>query len=314
MPGGTKIVLGIGDDAAAWRPSRSHVSVITTDALIEDAHFTRSHFTDAQIGHRALASNLSDIAAMGGRPVLATIALGVPAGMRREQLLDVYAGMNALAKRTNTALVGGDIVRSPQLFLSITVVGEVRSTSLKRRSTARAGDVLAVTGPLGGSRAGFDAQRDPRALSDELREHALAKHCTPEPRLAEGRWLAASHSVHAMMDLSDGLATDTPRLAYASNLGALLEHVPIAASAQAMAQARRMDPVAYTLAAGEDFELLAAIAPRAFAHLAKQFEKRFGRPLHGIGHLREGSEMSVQYGGQCSPLLPAGWDHMETNT
>ncbi|GAC1389466.1 MAG: thiamine-phosphate kinase [Vulcanimicrobiaceae bacterium] len=289
------------------------MSVITTDALIEGVHFTREHFSYAQIGHRALASNLSDIAAMGARPVLATIALGLPGNVGLEGIMELYAGMNALAMRTKTALVGGDIVRSAQLLLSITVVGEVRSTALKRRDRARARDIIAVTGPLGASRAGLDAQRNPQALSGALLDDARAKHCTPEPRLAEGRWLAASQSVHAMMDLSDGLAMDLPRMAAASGLGATLEQVPVAPCAEVMADALRIDRLEYALSAGEDFELLTAIAPRAFAYLARRFEKRFGRRLYGIGQFHAGNELSVRNGEQRSPLQATGWDHMDTS-
>lgn len=300
-PPGTRVKLGIGDDAAAWRPSRSNLSVITTDALIEDVHFTRARFSFAEIGHRALASNLSDIAAMGARPVLATVALGVCSDVSAEQVLEICNGMNALARLTKTAIAGGDIVRSEKLLLSITIVGEVRPSNLKRRDGARAGDVLAVTGELGASRA---------ALDGSSCAQARAKHCTPQPRLDEGRWLAASASVHAMMDLSDGVAMDVPRMARASGLAAVVADLPIAASAAEVAASRGDEARAYALAAGEDFELLVAVAPRAFSHLARRFHKRFGYALTQIGAFHEGSGVKVRNGQSLEPLPSLGWDHL----
>lgn len=308
-PAGGKVVFGIGDDAAVWRPSRSNLSVITTDALLEDVHFTRAHFTLEQIGHRALAANLSDIAAMGARPVLATVALGVPEEIGREDVLALYGGMQALAARYGTVIAGGDLVRSDKLLLSITVVGEVRASNLKLRSGGRANDVLAVTGPLGASRAGLELAARPDALEEPLRAAALQKHRTPEPRIAAGRWLAASQYVHAMMDLSDGLSRDVPRLAGASHLAATLEHIPVSPAARVMAEALGADPARYACDAGEDFELLVAVAPRAFRHLAERFEKRFGHALYRVGTLHEGSGVTLRNGSSEMPLTATGWDH-----
>jgi thiamine-monophosphate kinase len=293
--------LPIGDDAAAWKPSRSHLSVITTDALVEDVHFTRNAFSFEEIGYRALASNLSDIAAMGAMPVLATIALGIGPECTTDHLLELYRGIDGLARGTNVAIVGGDIVRAQNLTISITIVGEVRASNMKRRSGARARDILAVTGTLGASRAGLDGSSA---------HEARAKHRTPVPRIAEGRFLGASRSVHAMMDLSDGIAMDVPRLARASGLAATIDRVPVAPSAEALANSRAIDPQHYALEAGEDFELLAAISPRAFGYLSGRFEKRFGRPLYPIGHLYEGSGVNVRKGEILEPLAETGWDHL----
>ena len=143
------LLVGIGDDAAVWQPSRSRRSVITTDALVEGVHFTRTAMSASDIGHRALASNLSDIAAMGAKPVLATIAFGVSGDVDEAWILACYRGLAALAKRTTCAIAGGDIVRTPVVTISITVVGEVRASNLKTRSGMQPGDVIAVTGPLG---------------------------------------------------------------------------------------------------------------------------------------------------------------------
>ncbi|MFN2459564.1 MAG: thiamine-phosphate kinase [Candidatus Velthaea sp.] len=230
------LVLGIGDDAAAWRPSRSNLSVITTDALVEGVHFTLETTPAEDVGHRALAANLSDIAAMGARPVLATIALGVNARSDHTWIRACYEGMVALAARSRCAIAGGDITRAPAITLAITVVGEVRPSNLKRRDGARAGDVIAVTGPLGGSHAGLKILREfPQHAAAAEYAGAVAAFRRPQPRLGEGRWLGASRNVHALMDSSDGLSTDLSRMCAASGTGATIETIPVHRSATAVA-------------------------------------------------------------------------------
>lgn len=312
MPGGRRITVGIGDDAAAWQPSRSHLSVVTTDALIDGVHFLSAAMDARAIGHRAMAANLSDIAAMGARPVLATVVLGVAADTSESWILDVYRGMAALAARYGARIVGGDIVRSPVATLSITVVGEVSRTRLKRRSGGRPGDVLAVTNLLGASRAGLELTLRPRDVDDATRTAALSAFAKPEPRVREGRWLAASANVRAIMDCSDGLSTDIGRLARASGCGAEIEIVPIAAAATVVARAAGDDPRSYALDGGEDFELIVAIAPRAFEHLARAYQKRFGTKLHRVGRLTIDGELRLSGDGGSHKLVPAGWDHLAT--
>jgi thiamine-monophosphate kinase len=305
------LVVGIGDDAAAWQPSRSHLSVITTDTLVDGVHFLSDSISARHVGHRAMASNLSDIAAMGARPVLATVALGVAPGTSEEWILECYRGMQALASAHATRIAGGDIVRAPALTLSISIVGEVSRSRLRRRDRGRAGDVLGLTGPLGASHAGLVLGRRSLELEPKMRDAAIRAYETPEPRLREGRWLAASANVHAMMDCSDGLSTDVSRLAAASGLGATIVTVPIHAAAHAVAVAAGEDARTYALDGGEDFELIVAVAPRAFAHLARRFVRKFGRPLVAIGTLDRTPGLRLHEASQPQrELVPAGWDHL----
>jgi thiamine-monophosphate kinase len=302
------VVLGIGDDAAVWQPSRSHRSVITTDALVEGVHFTRDAMSAAEVGHRALASNLSDIAAMGAKPILATIVFGIGPAADADWIRDCYRGIAALAQRAKCAIAGGDIVRAPAITLAITIVGEVRPSNVKTRAGMRPGDTIAVTGPLGASRAGFAAAVEhPELARDPAAAEALRAFRMPEPRLAEGRWLGASRNVRAMMDLSDGLSTDLARLARSSQTGATIDHVPVAAAAAAVAERAGGDAERWALDGGEDFELLVAVASRAFAHLAGRFQARFGRPLLRVGVATAGSGIRRADG---SVVESAGWDHL----
>ena len=309
-----RVTLGIGDDAAVWRPSRSHLSVITSDALIDGVHFLSGASAPRAIGHRAMASNLSDIAAMGARPVLATVALGVAPGTSEEWILECYRGMAALAARQRTRIVGGDIVRAPVLTLALTLVGEVAPSRLKRRDGGKPGDVVAVSGPLGASRAGLQIIRSSPEVEASARAAALAAYEKPEPRVSEGRWLAASRNVHAMMDSSDGLSTDLARLAAASGCGATISHVPVHPAAEAVARGAGADPNGYALDGGEDFELIAAVGPRAFAHLSRHFERRFGRPLLAVGQLDAEPGLRLRERGAERKLAPGGYDHLNAES
>ncbi len=300
-----KLVLGIGDDAAAWRPSRSNLSVITTDALVEGVHFTLDAMSARDVGWRAMAANLSDIAAMGARPVLATIALGVNARSDADWLRELYEGIAALARRSGCALAGGDVTRAPAITLAVTVVGEVRPSNLKRRSGARAGDIVAVTDRLGASRAGLRIVTERPFLGADFARVVRAFR-TPEPRLAEGRWLAASRNIHALMDSSDGLSTDLARLCAASGVGAEIAVVPVDDQARRVAELLGDDPEAYALDGGEDFALIAVVAARAFDHLAVRFEQRFNRPLVRVGTILSSSGLRRPSG---AAVAPGGWDH-----
>lgn len=303
-----RLLIGIGDDAAVWQPRRNQRSVITTDALVEGVHFTRTAMSAGEVGHRALAASLSDVAAMGARPVLATVALGLPPGCEPDWVLALYDGLAALARRSRCAIAGGDLTRAPAVVLALTVIGEVRASNLKRRESARPGDVVALTGPLGASRAGlFVALERPDLAGEPAGAGALAAYRTPEPRLREGRWLGASRHVRAMIDTSDGLSTDLARLCAASGVGATVETIPVAAAARALAAQAGADPERWALDGGEDFELLVAIERRAFRHLAARFASQFGRELLAVGRITGGAGLRLANG---EPILPAGWDHL----
>jgi thiamine-monophosphate kinase len=310
MRGGDgRVLVGIGDDAAVWQPSRSHRSVVTTDALVEGVHFSREWMSLDDVGWRAMASNLSDLAAMGARPRLGTVALGVPREYSRDDVLAVHRGLARCAQRFGLEIAGGDLVRAPVLTIGVTVIGEVRPSHLTLRSGARSGDVLATTGLLGASRAGLDLLRGTIVLSEDDARAALEAHRAPAPRVREGMWLAGSKHVHAMMDCSDGLSTDLGRMLRASGGGAVIEGVPVAPSARAAADANGVDPAAYALAGGEDYELIVAVHPGAFDHLSRRYAARFGSNLERLGCVRADGGLVAVKQGQEIPVVATGWDH-----
>jgi thiamine-monophosphate kinase len=301
--------VGIGDDAAAWKTSPHHLSLLTTDMLVDGVHFRLRDTSPEALGHKALAENLSDIAAMGGWPTVAVIALGLPREVDEAWVRGFYRGLAALANSARCAIAGGDIVRTPALTLGITVAGEVRRTHLRTRSGARAGDIAAITGPLGRGAAGLHVVLERSSSFEELRQAYLE----PQPRLREGRYLGSCRAVRALMDLSDGLSTDAHRMARASNVDVALDAAalaPIKAVDEA-ARALRVDAMDLVLNGGDDYELLAAIEPRAFKHVAAGFAKRFKRPLIAIGRFERGDgRVWIERLGKREPLAAAGYDHL----
>lgn len=312
--------IGIGDDAAAWKPRRSHLCLITTDALIDGVHFRSSATSPDALGHKALAVSLSDIAAMGGSPTLAVVALGITDQVDETWARQFYHGVSKLAKRYSCAIAGGDIVHAPALLIAVTVVGDVRKSNLRLRSGAKAGDLACVTGALGLSAAALqtgvaaDLQVRPTQNEPNISDAALlrAAYETPTPRVLEGKMLGASRSTHALMDISDGLSLDVARMALASGLDVCLDteclrkHCP-------QALASFPNSLDLMLHGGDDYELLAAVDPRAYQHLARRFGARFGRELWVAGRFERGSgSVWVTENGTRREHLPRGYDHLRT--
>jgi thiamine-monophosphate kinase len=302
-PQARRLRVGIGDDAAVWKPSRSHVSLITSDALINRVHFVAEKTTPEALGHKALAVNLSDIAAMGGMPVVAVVALGVTDVIDESWARRFYQGMSALAARYHCAIGGGDVVRAPQLLVAVTVVGEARASNVRLRSGAKAGDLACVSGPIGLAAA---ALKLGAAASPQLR----TAYEMPMPRLVEGKFLGASRATHAMMDISDGLSLDISRMAAASKLDVCLNAADIRAHRPAELAACD-DYLDLMLYGGDDYELLAAINPRAYRHIAARFRSLFRRELWVAGRFERGDGgVWVEEDGKRQPHTPRGYDHL----
>lgn len=255
---GESLDLGIGDDAAVWTPTPGERVVITTDSLVEEIHF-RHDWTDWEsLGENMLAVNISDLAAMGAAPKVAVITLGLRGDERIDDLLALYRGLGAVARRHGMAIAGGDIVRSPAaLALHITALGESRGGRVLTRAGARPGDIIGVTGTLGASAAGMRLLALP---PDDPRRRAatagllIAAHLRPEPRVAAGA-LLLEEGASAAMDLSDGLMGDLPKMLAASGVSATLDarRLPVAAAVRALFPDAWLD---LALRGGEDYELL----------------------------------------------------------
>lgn len=315
---GPGVRVGIGDDCAVLEPGEGALLVATTDLLLEDVHFRRRYAEPADIGWKAVAVNLSDVASMGGRPRWALVALACPAGTSLEEVEAFYAGALALAGEHGVALVGGDTSVSPAGWLvNVTVLGEVTRAPLLR-STAHPGDAVAVTGTLGRSAAGLavlDRAKAPAGVTAEWLADVTAAHLRPRPRLAEGQWLASAGGVTAMIDLSDGLATDLGHLAEESKVGARvgLEGLPIAESARSVARALGDDARAWATGGGEDYELLLTCEPTAFGRLREGLERATGARLSRIGEIVAGGPTVhfVDARGRERPVRP-GFEHFVT--
>jgi thiamine-monophosphate kinase len=281
------VLVGIGDDCAVLQPTPGARLIATTDLLIEDVHFRRRYTEAADVGWKALAVNISDVASMGGRARWALVALACPAGTTPEEIDAFYAGALALAREHGVAVVGGDTSSSPVgWFVNVSVLGEATRALL--RSTASPGDVVAVTGTLGRSAAGLAVlERDdaPVGVDPDTLAEMTAAHLRPRPRVAEGRWLGAADGVTAMMDLSDGLAIDLGRLCAESRVGATvaLDTLPISARTRRVAAAVDHDVRAWATGGGEDYELLVVSAAEAFPRIAGGLAHATGTSLTRIG-------------------------------
>ena len=313
LPSPPFVVVGIGDDAAVVEPERNRLEVLTTDCQVEDVHFDLTFVGAADIGHKALAVNLSDLAAMGAAPRVALLSLVLPPALPVASVDALVDSMAALAARARIAIVGGNIARSPgPLIVDVTATGSVHRRRVLTRTGARAGDDLYVSGALGGAAAGL------RMLSAARRRRVL-RHCAaagthralaanpcvvryrrPEPRTRLGMLLGRNRAARACVDLSDGLADGVRQLAEASGVGAIIDAdaLPIEEGATLID----------ALGGGEDYELLFAVSPRMRSRLKNAMRLARGLSVTRIGRLTADRAMLLHRSGSTE-ALPAGFEH-----
>ncbi|MBI3611076.1 MAG: thiamine-phosphate kinase [Nitrospirae bacterium] len=318
IPAPSKSVsVGIGDDAAVLRTAAHRDLIATTDLLVETVDFDRTGGSFRSIGYKALAVNLSDVAAMGGRPVAFLVGLALPGRTPVRAVDEIYDGLMSLAREHRVSLIGGDISASPKgIMISVTVLGEVERGRAVRRRGARVGDRLYVTGALGDSRAGLEilkkAKTKRRSKPSGIESRLIHRHFFPEPRLTLGRLLGRRGWATAMIDLSDGLASDLRQLCDAGRVGARLESDRLPVSSALKAYARRMGRSAsdYALRGGEDFELLFTVKTTDAAAV-EAAARRTGSTITPIGTIvSRGCGITViGAGGREAPLTLRGYEH-----
>lgn len=310
LAGSGSPVVGIGDDAAVLDVGSPDYLLATTDMLVEGVHFTTT-WDPYVVGRRAISVNVSDVAAMGGCPGYALTSLALPPNTPVRFVTQLYKGFSDGAERYGVSLVGGNLTRTPgPISIDVLLLGSVAPTNLVLRSGARPGDLVAVTGSLGDAAAARLVREQGAHAHDTAVEKWLGSHRWPEVRVREAQRLAAARAVHAMMDLSDGLAGDIRHLCEASNVGALIraDSLPISIETRRAAQSLGLPALDLALTGGEDYELLLALSPTMRA--AAQ-EACGDVPLVVIGACTQPDEgiNIVDFSGRRHPLSETGWRH-----
>ena len=310
------LTVGIGDDAAVVKPERGALELLTTDAVVEGIHFDRRVSTPHDIGWKALAVNLSDIAAMGGTPRLALLSLGLPEGMPAADVHALLDGFLALANDARVTLAGGNITRSPgPLFVDVTVSGFARPRQVLTRGGARAGDALYVTGQIGAAAAGLSwvagtAGAGHLSEGPDGIEACVQRHRRPEPRVRVGALLGRNRAASACMDLSDGLADGVRQIGEASGLGAIVDGdaLPVPAAAREWFRRAGLDPTAAAAAGGDDYELLFTVPRRFRGRLATVIRQARGVAVTRIGEITADPHLVLVNNG-IREQLPQGFVH-----
>ncbi len=259
-----KAVLGIGDDGAAFKVAPGKLALFTLDTLVENTHFKWNYTSPREIGWKALAVNISDIAAMGGMPTYCVVGLGLSGTLKIDLVDDLCKGLKEIADRYGIGVVGGDIVRSSEFFITVCLLGEVAQEEISPRSGAKVGDLIFVTGELGAAAAGLICLNTAHVnLASGKKEFLVQKHLRPSPRLKEGQWLAGRRLATAMIDISDGLISDLSHIREESRVGAVLweERIPMALPARELARSIGRPSLDWALYGGEDYELLFTASP-----------------------------------------------------
>jgi thiamine-monophosphate kinase len=301
----SRLALAIGDDAAIFRPRPGYETVLTCDWFLEGAHFLFDRHPPDSVGWKCLARATSDLAAMGAKPRCFLLSIAI-SSTHSGRWLDLFlSGLRSAARKLDCPAVGGDTTRSDRVAINMTVVGECRRGRAVRRSGAHPGDAIFVSGRLGEAERGLQLIRAGKGPID-ARDPRLRKHLYPEPRLELGAWLASKRLATAMMDLSDGLSSDLPRLCEASGVGARIVARRIPGPRPSGLQGQESDGLALVLDGGDDYELLFTVS----GHRISQIPRRIGRiSLTAIGQVVAAKGILIDTGErQEAPLAKKGWD------
>lgn len=305
------VIKGIGDDCAVLETSGDRVILVTTDTLIEGIHFTDQTLSPEALGWKAIAVNISDIAAMGGTPRTAFLSIGLKAESKASFLESFMAGFNALAEKTGIVLAGGDTVECPShVMVTITLIGDCLPGSVVYRSGARVGDDVWVTGPLGNAAGGLFVLRDKQSGASYGYESLVRAHQKPIPRLDMGKAMGESGLSHAMIDISDGISKDLGHICEQSGVGAVLQEASIPMSSELIELAgARQKALQWALHGGEDYELLFTASTADKEKVESLTEKLSGRPAVKVGTVIPGNGIFLAKKKAKVPLEAGGYFH-----
>lgn len=305
-------VEGIGNDCAVIPYGENRSLLITTDLMVETTHFIKNQISPEDLGYKILAVNLSDIRAMGGKPLWAFLSFALPVDTPMKWINAFMSGFRGLAEQTGVLLLGGDTTRSEHSMVNVTLIGEIETQYIKRRSQAVPGDIICCTGHLGDSGGGL------KILLEELPQDKTAKeliksHFRPDPQLQEGAWLARQKGVHAMMDISDGLASDIHRIMEESHCGAHIhvEQLPISENLKRASELFGWQRENLALTAGEDYCLLLTVDPEAFGEISRSYLTKFQTPLYPLGTILPKHDLIYTLHGKPYTLIGGGFDHFK---
>lgn len=306
---------GIGDDCAIFEANEQENYLVTTDLLVEDIHFLRANISAYELGQKSLAINLSDIAGMGGTPLFSFLSLGIPNNLKVSYLDEFMEGFHQLSYQHKVPLMGGDTTKSPdKLIINVAVIGSCKKNETRLRSMAQENDVICVTGNLGNSAGGLKVLLNNLDLSEENKQ-LVDFHHNPIAQIEEGKFLSYQKSVHAMMDISDGISSDLVHILKASNKSAtiFLEHLPVSEVLKNVAKKQAWNFLELAVSGGEDYELLFTMQADDFERLDRDFFKQFGKNIVKIGKIKNGkAEVKWLLNNEETTIFSKGFDHFKT--
>jgi len=310
------LIKGIGDDCAVIVKDKTNCLLLTTDTLVEGIHFNLDWHPPHLLGRKSGAVNLSDIAAMGGQPKGCLLSVAFPAGVP-SWFKDFLAGFAGILREHDTVLVGGDTVKGRNdIVISVTLIGEVKKKDVGYRTGARPDDKIFVSGPLGNAAAGLDfCQKGLHNTKDteEKWQELVRAHLDPEPLVNLGKVLVASGLVTAMMDISDGLATDLAHICTASGVGAEIqqEKLPVASTLRQAAAEQQVEVDDWILKGGEDYQLLFTVKPSDEKKLLQRVAEEMGREIFAVGRIIEGQGVYLCNQNKREEISYQGYDHFK---
>ena len=308
---GKDVIVGAGDDAGVIKLSEDQYLLATTDALVEGVHFKSTLFRPEEVGRKAVAVNVSDIAAMGGKPTYCMVSLVLPKILDEAYGIKLYDGIIEECKRYNIQIIGGNISSGQELVVDIFMLGKTTQDQMILRSGAKAGNKVLVTGFLGEAAAGLQLLLNPKFNIDNL----ISKQLTPTPRLKEALVIAKSRLATSMIDISDGLGQDIGHICDSSGVGVKIyeERLPIGSGVEEVAGMMDKDPWELALSGGEDYELCFTVPEKYVEKITSVIKEQIGTQVSVVGEIlpKEAGRILVLKNGEIIPLPNSGWDHLE---